>query len=247
MSAVLGYGTKFSDYAVLAGRLSSLQQAGRFRGGDMSLGSIVALLFSGRSSDVELSDTSIKTIIGLSGYPSFIDELRRPAGDNRYYLTHDVRSDLLREIFSDWMMRPGAYHHYQGVLISLNYDIRGAVRSAAFAIGQEDTAPHVKQYALQVIAEYGGPDNRAAVNKLLEDNTFCGGTQRVNDKQYRTQIRDVALVCLLAIEKLNPQEHGFPRFAIRSRIVQLSSIGFENDEEREKAHAMWRKYRDENK
>lgn len=226
-------------------RIQALQQSRRFQGGDMSVGSIVAMLYCGTKSAVTLTDSSVKIIVGLCGYPAFVGELRRPAGDNRYYINHDTRSDLLRALFSDWMNRPGAYQNYQGFLLALNYDIRGVATSAAHAIKQKDATPQVKQYALQVLAEYGGEVHVEAVTTILADKTFCGGTQRVDGKQYRTQIRDVALVCLLAIEKLNPQEYGFPRFAIRNRIVLLSSIGFENDEEREKAHGKWRKYIEE--
>ena len=208
----------------------------------MSVGSIVAMLYCGTNSDVRLSDSSVKIIVGLCGYPSFVGELRRPAGDNRYYILHDTRSDLFRALFSDWMKRPGVYQNYQGFLLALNYDIRGVTSAAAHAIKQKDATPQVKQYALQVLAEYGGEEHVAAVTTILADKTNCSATPRVDGKQYRTQIRDVALVCLLAIEKLNPKENGFPRFEIRNRIVLLSSIGFENDEEREKAHGKWRKY-----
>ena len=212
----------------------------------MSVGSIVAMLYCGTQSAVTLSDSSVKTIVGLCGYPAFVGELRRPAGDDRYYILHDTRSDLFRALFSDWMKRPGVYQNYQGFLLALNYDIRGVADTAAHAIKQKDSSPQVKQYALQVLAEYGGEEHVDAVTTILADKTHCGGTQRVDGKQYRTQIRDVALVCLLAIEKLDAKEYGFPRFQIRNRIVLLSSIGFENEEEREKAHGKWRKYLAEN-
>lgn len=228
-------------------RAQSLQQARRFQGGNMSVGSIVAMLYCGTQSAVRLSDSSVKIIVGLCGYPAFVGELRRPAGDNRYYILHDTRSDLFRALFSDWMKRPGVYQNYQGFLLALNYDIRGVAGTAAHAIKQKDSSPQVKQYALQVLAEYGGEEHVEAVTTILADKTYCGGTQRVDGKQYRTQIRDVALVCLLAIEKLDAKEYGFPRFQIRNRIVLLTSIGFENDEEREKAHGKWRKYVAENK
>lgn len=223
-------------------RVQSLQQARRFQGSTITLGTILSLIFAGQDADVQLSDPSIKIIFGLCGYQAFLGEMHRPGSNNRRYLVHDARSDLLRNIYADWMVRPGAYHHYQGFLLALNYDIPGSTRAAEAAIQKKDASPFVKQYALQVLAEYGTRDNIEAVSTLLADHTFCAAAQRVNNRQYRTQIRDVALVCLLAIEKLDPRQHGFPRFAIRTRVVQLSSIGFENDEEREKAHSGWQAY-----
>ena len=193
---------------------------------------------------MQLSDASIKVIFGLCGYQAFLGEMHRPGSNNRRYLVHDARSDLLRDIFANWMERPGAYHHYQGFLLALNYDIPGAVRAAVAAIQKKDASPFVKQYALQVIAEYGTRDNIPAVSTLLSDHTVCAAGKPINNQRQQTQIRDVALVCLLAIENLDPRQYGFPDFAIRTRVVQLSSIGFENDEQREEAHAKWQAHID---
>jgi len=228
-------------------RVQLLQQARRFQGAEITLGTILALMFSGQDPDTALSEPTIKTIFGLCGYQAFQGEMYRAGEKNLRYLQHDPRSDLLRRIFADWMKRPGAYQHYQGFQLALVYDIPASVPAAVSAIQKADASPYVKQYALQVIAEYGKKDRIPVVSMLLADHTFCAAAQRINDKQYRTQIRDVALVCLLAIEKLDPREFGFPRFLLRNRVVQLSSIGFENDEERDMAHAKWRAYRDEEK
>ncbi len=225
-------------------RVQSFQQARRFQGADITLGTILALIIAGQEPDTTLSEPTIKTLFGLCGYQAFQGEMYRAGANKLRYVRHDPRSDLLRRIFADWMKRPGAYHHYQGFQLALIYDIPAAVPAAVSAIQKADASPYVKQYALQVIAEYGKEDRIPAVSMLLLDHTFCAAAQRINDKQYRTQIRDVALVCLLAIEKLDPREFGFPRFVLRNRVVQLSSIGFENDEERDIAHAKWRAYRD---
>ncbi|MDP7205787.1 MAG: hypothetical protein QGH11_09475, partial [Pirellulaceae bacterium] len=223
-------------------RVQSFQQARRFQGGDITLGTILTLIFAGQDSDLALSAPTIKTIFSLFGYPAYQGEMYRSGENNLRYIRHDPRSDLLRRLFADWMQRPGAYQHYQGFQLSLVYDIPDAVPAAISAIQKKDASPYVKQYALQVIAEYGDSDRIPAVSTLLSDHTFCAAAQRINDKQYRTQIRDVALVCLLALEKLDPREHGFPRFVLRNRVVQLSSIGFPGDEERDLAHARWAEY-----
>jgi hypothetical protein len=223
-------------------RVESLQQARRFQGADMSIGTILALLFTGSDPAVSLSDTAVKTIFGVCGYSAFSEEMYRQGTNDRRYIRHDPRSDVIRAMFADWMQRPGAHVHYQGFLLCLNYDIEESTVTALRAIEQKDSSPHVKQYALRVLAAFGGGDHIGPVSKLLDDNTFCAGTQRINDVQYRTQIRDVVLVCLLSIEKLNPQKYGFPRFTPGTRLFQLSEIGFPSDEEREEAHAKWRVY-----
>ena len=228
-------------------RVQSFQQARRFQGADITLGTILALVFAGQDSERALSGPTIKTIFSLFGYPAFQGEMYRSGANNLRYIRHDPRSDLLRRLFADWMTRPGAYQHYQGFQLALVYDIPDAVPAAVTAIQKEDASPYVKQYALQVIAEYGKPDRIPVVSTLLSDHTFCAAAQRINDKQYRTQIRDVALVCLLALKKLDPRENGFPRFMLRNRVVQLSSIGFPSDEERDMAHARWHEYLEKEK
>ena len=220
-------------------RVEGFQQSRRFQGSDVRLGTIAAILFAGADQEVKLPETSIKLIYGLCGYAAFGNEMGRRSSSGQYFITHDARSDVLRGLFARWMQRTDGWVAYQGFRLALNYDIRAASATALQAIQAKGASPYVRQYALQLLSRFGEKKDIPVITTLLQDQTFCGGIQRVNNKQFRTQIRDIALACLLSIEKLDHRKFGFPRADVTNGVVNLSSIGFADDASRQKAYDLW--------
>lgn len=61
---------------------------------------------------------------------------------------------------------------------------------------------------------------------------------------YQTQIRDVALAAVLIMKKQDPKKFGFERIQQHhTSVLVTSTVGFENDEKRNKVIAKWKKFK----
>ncbi len=79
---------------------------------------------------------------------------------------------------------------------------------------------------------------------LLDDATRCT-SMRINNRNYETQVRDIALAALLHITKQDPRKFGFDRLQTHPQIVfNTTTVGFEDDTKRNEALAKWRSYRE---
>ncbi|MCA9270714.1 MAG: hypothetical protein KDA41_19670, partial [Planctomycetales bacterium] len=108
-----------------------------------------------------------------------------------------------------------------------------------------DAPSYYKQYAILAYARLGSREHVAKVEKLLDDETVCT-THRVNDTEYQTQFRDIALAVALHLYGQDPKAFGFDRLARHSQYVFSSySLGFEDDAKRQAAFDQWHAFRRE--
>jgi hypothetical protein len=61
---------------------------------------------------------------------------------------------------------------------------------------------------------------------------------------YETQIRDVALAALVIMKKQDAKKFGFDRIQQNTtNVFSTNTVGFENDEKRDKALAKWKEFK----
>jgi hypothetical protein len=118
-------------------------------------------------------------------------------------------------------------------------------------IGGEDpykhTQPSTRALAALVIGQFGGAEHVDRLEPLLADSSNCNGLQQ-QPGQPAVQVRDVALVVMLQLTGQRPADYGYVNAGAQSpRLMQLGTLGRENDAQRAEAIAKWRLWRAENK
>ena len=67
---------------------------------------------------------------------------------------------------------------------------------------------------------------------------------RLKNISYEAQIRDVALAAILIMKKQDPKKFGFDRIQQNTtNAFVTSTVGFENDEKRNKTFAKWKEFK----
>jgi len=94
------------------------------------------------------------------------------------------------------------------------------------------------------ISMFGDKDDIPVLESRIADKSFCGVTQRINNIQYQTQLRDVAIAAMLILAKEDPKLYGFPRIQVyTSGQFSYSRVGFADDESRDKTRGKWDAFR----
>lgn len=106
-----------------------------------------------------------------------------------------------------------------------------------------------KAMALTTLARVGDRDNVKDVLPLLADKSRIAAGS-VNNIAYTTELRDVALICLVKLTKQSPGDYGFAYFKqipnLNFEHLQPSLCGFATDAERNAALTRFQRWMDEN-
>ncbi len=123
------------------------------------------------------------------------------------------------------------------------YDLKEGLGPAVKAIKEGPNQTHIRQYAILTIAKFGDESHMPLLEEMLEDATVMT-TQRLNNKSYQTQVRDVALAALVKLTGQDFKKFGFDRLQTHQQIVfNPSTLGFETDEARNKSLEAWKNFR----
>ena len=172
-------------------------------------------------------------------------------------------SEILRTMLGRWVAQCDEATAYQGLHLSLQFDLKEGLVSAKKilrpfidALAENPNLlqqkqpnawnqPYFRLYALLVVARFGDESHYPLVEPLLADTTPTGQGFRVNNTvRYHTQIRDVALACLVHLAKQDFKEFGFQRLQLQALYVfDVNSLAFENDAQRGAAIRHWHEYR----
>ncbi|MCO6456332.1 MAG: hypothetical protein J5I93_13620 [Pirellulaceae bacterium] len=228
---------------MLAKRTQQIQQTMQANRNQLivSLGSITALLFATMADEVTLTPLNGQQLANFLYQPAFNNALH--SGGNRPV--------LLRRMLGQWIRRRTTdVDGYQAIMLALRYDIKEGVvpaerllKQAASQMNQAGNA-HLRQYGLLAMARFGGREHLPVVEPLLNDKTDYGGQIRVNNVNYRTQIRDIALATVVEMAGQNHADYGFDRLQKANPYVfNVSTLAFENDAKRDEAIERWRQFR----
>ena len=215
-------------------RCKELQQVFRtYKRDSIQLGTVAALLFSGGITGVKVDETSVKTIYSVCNYNAFRNEMytRNPNGTSQYRRT--PRSNILRQLFAVWMKHGQSWDAQMAFNLAMQYDIKQCLPRAIALVRAKDTPCHVAQIALVAITRFGTLVNLRDLETRIDDESFCGAQERVGQKLYQTQLRDIALAGALLIADENPRNYGFTRISYtNAKQLNYSTVGFSSDEER---------------
>ena len=133
---------------------------------------------------------------------------------------------------------------YQGLTLTMRYDLPDTGLAAAErALTSGIALPHVRQYAMLALARFGNESHKPMLEELLDDQgvLFAGKISGVHGKKIECQVRDMALVCLMHLDGVDPREQGF-RFVQRTAayVFQPHTVGFADPAQRTQTFAQYR-------
>ncbi len=208
------------------------------------LGSVTGLLFAAGIDDVKMNRYSIKTIFGLCNQAIFANQLRVRNSTGSYTYPTNANANILRELFAGCLMHCESWDAQMAFSLAMSLNIPQCLPRALQLVRDKKTPCHVLQTVMIAISMFGKKADIAVLELRIDDNSFCGVTQRINNVQYQTQLRDVAIAAMLILAKEDPKQYGFPRIRVYpSGQFSQSQVGFAADETRGKTRAKWDAFR----
>jgi hypothetical protein len=213
-------------------RTIQLQQSQRRDGETTSLGSVTALLFASVGDNVNLGLQTSYTLVNLCGQPSFVEGMNDPA-----------KSKILRKMLSQWIQRGEGAVAQQTMFLAMRYDMKEGLIPATRILRNAGEQPFIRQTALMTVAKLGDASHAGLLESALEDATRIS-SHRIDNVQYETQLRDVALAAILFLKKQDPKKFGFERIQLNeSNVFIFGTVGFENEDKRKQAFAKYQEFR----
>ena len=212
-------------------RCAALQQAQQ-GSRQVSLGSAAALLFAATTPDVNLSLQAQNAVYSFCCQSAVMEAMNDA-----------TKSKILRPMLGAWVKRGNGWGAQQSISLALRFDLKEGLVPATKAIQAQGNQPYLRMQGITAIAKLGDGSHAELIEPLLEDTARCGA-HRDGSVQYETQVRDVALAAILLMKKQDPKQFGFTRFQpVPQSILNVSSVGFENDDKRNEALAKWRAFK----
>lgn len=216
----------------IAQRVQELQQAQQTQSQQVSLGSVTTLLFVATQARAETNQQVAQNVYSFCYQQSF-----------RNGITSGANKELLRKLLGIWIRRGEDWLAYQGIMLSMQYDLKDGLVPAEKLLRSPNSQPHMRQYAIVMLAKMGDENQVQLIETMLTDNKSIG-TWQVNNVNISTQVRDVALAALIHVTKQDYKEYGFDRIQMtQPYLFNPITAGFENDEKRNKAMEKWKAYR----
>ena len=210
----------------------------------IALGTITGLLFAAGMNDVKMNRYSVKTIFGLCNQAIFAGQLRIRSNTGIYTYPSNTNANILRELFAGCLMHCENWDAQMAFSLAMNLNIPQCLPRALELVADKQTPCHVVQTVMIAIAMFGDHDDIPVLELRISDKSFCGVTQRINNVQYQTQLRDVAIAAMLILAKEDPKLYGFPRIQVyTSGQFSYSRVGFADEESRDKTRAKWDTFR----
>lgn len=222
-------------------RCAEIQVAMReTRMADFSIGTINGLLFAAGMDAVKMNRYSVKTIFSLCNLATFAGQLRVRSSTGLYTYPTTANAKIMRTLFAGCLTQCESWDAQMAFTLAMNLRIPQCLPRALELVRDKETPCHVVQTVMIAIAMFGDKNDVSVLELRVDDKSFCGVTQRVNNVQYKTQLRDVAIVAMLVLLKENPKLYGFPRIQVyTSGQFSYSHVGFANDESRAETRAKW--------
>ncbi|MBT4694932.1 MAG: hypothetical protein HOB73_16470 [Planctomycetaceae bacterium] len=210
----------------------------------ISQGTITGLLFASGIDDLKMNRYSVKTIFSLCNQAAFSNQLRVRSSTGVYTYPTTPTANIMRELFAGCLMHCESWDAQMAFSLAMSFNIPQCLPRALELVRDKQTPCHVMQTVMIAIAMFGDKTAIPVLELRVDDNSFCGVTQRVNNVQYQTQLRDVAIAAMLILAKENPKLYGFPRIQVyASGQFSYSHVGFANDDSRIKTRAKWDTFR----
>jgi len=213
-------------------RTTQLQHLQRRAGEATSLGSVAALLFAAVGDEVNLGLQPSFALVNLCSQPSFIQGMSDPA-----------KNKVLRKMLSRWITRSEGAVAQQSMFLAMRHDMKEGLIPATRILRNPGEQPFVRQTALMTVAKLGDASHVDLLESALDDARRIS-SHRIDNVQYETQLRDVALAALLFLKKQDPKKFGFERIQFNeSNVFNYGTVGFENEDKRKQAFDKYHEFK----
>lgn len=212
-------------------RCVQLQQSQRVQRSQIEVGTVAGLLFAVSDEGVNCNYQSSSALYSLCYQNTFAAAIETGG-----------RRPLLRQMLGAWIRRCDSWAAYQCLSLAMRYELKEGLVPAEKVVGNVANQPYVRQAGILAIAKLGDESHLPLLEKLLEDPSRIS-TQRINNVNYETQLRDIALAALLLLKQQDPKDFGFDRFQRDpANAFITSTVGFEDEAKRMVAMEKWRKF-----
>jgi hypothetical protein len=202
------------------------------------------LLFASGIEDVKINRYSIKTLFLLCNQVAFSGHLRVPSTTGGYIYPTNATTNIMRELFAGCLTQCESWDAQTAFSLAMNLHIPQCLPRALELVQDKQTPCHVVQTVMIAISMFGDKGDIAVLELRVDDKSFCGVTQKINDVQYQTQLRDVAIAVMLILAEEDPVLYGFPRIQVlASGKFSYARVGFATDQARAKTRAKWDTFR----
>lgn len=198
---------------------------------DISLGSIVAMLFVTCHPDVTLPEPVQNTTLSYLNFPAF-----------QTAIASGQRVDVLKSLLAGWILR-GKSQPLQTMGLALRYQIPAGIVPAIEVIEKKQDQAQVRMQAMLVVGRFGSKKNIPLLESQLTDTEAV--PYRVKNMP-PTEARDVALAVLVKLTGQKPADYGYTRAQENPQyLFNLQSLGFADEAARQAALDKWKTWRTE--
>lgn len=215
---------------LLETRVHILEQMARERK-QLSVGSIAALML------VAVRDIPDSQLWPHSNIMSLC--YRAPGFDTA--IRSGQSRESLRRLLGRLIAKPKASPYlHQSFHFALNYELTEGLEPARQVINDRLGIPHVRQYAILVLAKLGNDRDLDLISNMLDDAGVISSHNRINRVRVTTQVRDVALAALIKRTNQRFEDYGLPYVKPSPvMLIQPTTIGFINNKKRQEAIDRW--------
>jgi hypothetical protein len=200
-----------------------------------SVGSLAAILFAAADPRVTLSNELVNYMGSYSYQESF-----------QQAITSGPRVLMLRKLLGAWVGRSmGTAGEFTSLVLALRYDLPEGLNPAMNVLSGTGAQSQVTMYALLIVGKFGqgtfGQEGHLdALERLLGDTTTCLSYQ-VNNEQFRTEVRDVALAVMVHLTGQDMKDYGFTRLQRNNQMLfNPGTLGFRDSDDRYAGIDKWK-------
>jgi len=215
-------------------RCLELRQSVQLLGIRNSTNSVAALLFLVGNKDVPLYRPTNSTLYFFCQQGDVAQAAR--SGPSRV---------ALHKMLARWLLREQNVPLRDAMMLAMQHDIQEILPRARRTVRDPAVKAYERQYAILTIAKFGNQADVPELENLLDDPVVCAELRR-RDVTVSVQIRDIALAALLHLDKRDFAEFAYPWLLRQPPYVfNPSTLGFENDVQRQIALGKWSKRREQ--
>jgi hypothetical protein len=226
-------------HELLTDRLQEGFQTPQFGGGgEMSAASAAALVFVATDPKVQLRPESASLVSMLIYQPPFHSALGGPRGD------------AAKTILAAWVMREteDAALLMQNVSLAMQHNLPVGRELAKSVLAKGDLPPHSVAQAMSLLARTGKKEDAALLEKFLADTTVVASFNRNDPGRHSLKVCDCAMAMMIVLTGNKPDQfRDGPLRWNQGWNVDLQTLAFPTDEDRQAALKKWNEWWAENK
>jgi hypothetical protein len=224
---------------LLTDRLQEGFQTSQFGGaGELSAASSAALVFVASDPNVQLRPESASLVSMLIYQPPFHSALG------------GQRGDFVKPLLAAWVMREtdDTALLMQNVSLAMQHNLSVGRDLAKSVLGKKNLPPHAVAQAMSLLARTGKKEDAALLESFLTDDTVIANFNRNDPHRHSLKVCDCAMAMMIVLTGNKPDHfRDGPLRWNQGWNVDLQTLAFPSEEDRQAAHKKWNMWWTENK